>query len=199
MSSSSIMPWRAVAFPHRSTSSVRLIKTGSSRQAIIWGSSRPWEFKPFPERFPTKRSTKSDKAPMLRKGSQMSWGTYMSNSSSVTGVEIERKNNTIIGNTPRFTETNLKNRKKEFEQGEPELDNLSLSSSSSVISSERTSSSCSSPHGSLQENQPPNPSQIRKKSKRILTPEELRRKKLIMRARQVLLLTDDGFRSSKSG
>jgi hypothetical protein len=194
-SSQTIMPWQAVAFPHRSTSSLRLIKTGSSRPGIIWGSSRPWEFTPFPERFPTsKTSAASNEAPMLRK---MSWRNYSSLSPSVSTVEIERKNSSYGGNTPGLSETNFRSQKK-FEQGEPELDNLSISSSSS-ISSVRSSSSCSSPLGSVEANQPPKPSQIRKKSKRILTPEEQRRKKLIMRARQVLLLTDDGFRSSKSG
>jgi len=196
-----IMPWRAVVYPRRSSSSLRLMEVGRRKPNFIWGSSRPWEFTPFPERFPTNKRSVSDEPSVSRK---ISWRNYASRSASTT-FEAQRKISTISRNssttsrnTPRLTETNLISLKEDLERVEPEPDTYSFSSSSISVSSEKTTSSSSSPYDSLQEEKP-NPSKVRKKSKRICTPEELRRKKLIMKARQVLLLTDDGSKTTIAG
>jgi len=194
MNSPNPMPWRAVVFPRRSSSSLRRIDTcRSSKSSFIWGSSRPWEFQPFPERFPTSNRRSESKEPSLLRST--SYRTYSSRSTSL--AFSERKNNTRRLNTPRLTETNLNNLKGAWTNEEPGTNTYSVSSTASCISSEITTSYCSSQRDSHQESQ--SSPQSRKKSKRILTPEELRRKKLITRARQVLLLTDDGFATNKAG
>jgi len=193
-SSEPVMPWTYVAFPFRSTSFMRTAEISRRKPATIWGSPRPWEFTPYPERFPTRnRSVESNELPILRK---KSWRSSGSPSSSLTTFQTVRKNRTITGNTPKLTEMNVRSLEEKTEYSEPEQVNLSVSLSSSSLSSELTSSSNSS-RNSSKENKSLSGQQRRKRSKHVLKPDELRRKKLIMKARQVLLLTDEGFRTTK--
>jgi hypothetical protein len=195
-SSDPVMPWRAVVFPFRSTSFMKTAEISRRKPATIWGSPRPWEFTPYPERFPTRnRSIECSELPMVRRKSLRNFG---SSSSSLTTFQTVRKNHTITGNTPRLTETNVLSLEEKTEYSEPDQVNLSLSSSPSSLSSELTSSSHSSSRSSSHENKSPSAAHHRKKPKHVLTPDELRRKKLIIKARQVLLLTDEGFRTTKS-